>query len=903
MAPVAASRSLPSISPASPLLPEVEAMQATDKRTAAEALRADLATLPTDWRLVRVGPDKAPIAGDGWFDVDDYSPDDAASLNGSMPPAWGLKSGPASGALVLDLDSPGWRESFQEVTGHPITDLPSTIGWSSGKPERSAHAFAVDPDWWPYLRNRVNFTRPWREGDPLSKDGKKRAVTIWELRWDRHQSVLIGAHPETGAYRWLPGRSPADIPEPALAPDWLLDALIVQEIADTEPIEPTAEDADRAVAMLSHLPPADFTAYDDWLRVGMALHHTDPGLLVPWVDWCRSMANFDEAECLKKWESFGKGHRGRPASIATLHHLAKGYGYREPKRSRKATASATGPQQQQDATRKAKVARFVPRADSRARWGSRKLSHSRAMECFDRCVQVQAAKERNSLRRRARLLKAAADLGLSKYINRQELAQRVLEAKDQQEGRTFATLSAADRVAMERPRVQFLVPGLVPERDATILGGRAKVGKTRLAMAIAAALLNGSGLFDLGAPTPRDVILVSDDQADGDTADMLDALGIWDHPRLIWSRHFRLTENDLEALLQTVKAHPGALVILDSLRSIGRSLQHGENDPELGVMLYDLKGAVTEAGGTLLLIHHCNKSEGLIGVEALSGHNAIAGAANGILTLHYLPDDKGRPRKDDPQRRLVREARSGQGFDLVVSPLAGTGTFYRVGTFADWQRQQDESKAEQKANSDLRPGQQQALEVLADDGGWLTRRQVCDALGVKWVDRGRNSEAQKVRRALDRLVELGMAESERTGIEATWRASHGTQLGESLMTVMPPSDAKGSGVITPFDATDDHFTDGGTTASLSSLDRIAETEGHDREASLSSPIRAGEALPGDEALIDRLIAARQQNPGDAPSSLALVLDPDGALGITGRKVKDWLAHPAVQARIAGPAAA
>jgi phage/plasmid-associated DNA primase len=67
----------------------------------------------------------------------------------------------------------------------------------------------------------------------------------------------------------------------------------------------------------------------------MALHHTDPGLLTAWVDWCRPMSNFDEAECLAKWESFGKGHKGKPATIRTLHDLAKQHGYKEPKRSGK----------------------------------------------------------------------------------------------------------------------------------------------------------------------------------------------------------------------------------------------------------------------------------------------------------------------------------------------------------------------------------------------------------------------------------------------------------------------------------------------------------------------------------------------------------------------------------------
>lgn len=305
---------------------------------------SDLASLPSDWRLVRVGRNKKPIAGDGWFDVDDFSPDDALALNGSGPPAWGAKSGPASGGIVmLDLDSLGWDKSFREVTGHPVSDLPTTISWTSGKPQRSGHVFQVDEDWWEHLANRRYWSRPWREGDPLDKNGERKPVTLWELRWDRHQSVIIGAHPETGRYRWLKGCSPAELGDPAPAPDWLLEALVVQELPEAKPFKAGDADGERAVAMLQCIPASDYASYDAWLRIGMALHHTDAGLLSEWVEWCKGMgASFDEAECLRKWESFGKGHKGRAATIATLHYIAKQHGYTEPKRKRKLEPRAKG---------------------------------------------------------------------------------------------------------------------------------------------------------------------------------------------------------------------------------------------------------------------------------------------------------------------------------------------------------------------------------------------------------------------------------------------------------------------------------------------------------------------------------------------------------------------------------
>jgi hypothetical protein len=407
--------------------------------------------------------------------------------------------------------------------------------------------------------------------------------------------------------------------------------------------------------------------------------------------------------------------------------------------------------------------------DAKKQRREKQLSLTRRLACFNRCVEVESRRQRNSLTRRVRLLKAAEALGLSKFINRQEIAQRVLEAKDAQQGHRFEPLTAQQRMAMERPRVQWLIDGLIPAEDMSIVGGRAKVGKTRFALAIADSVLNGTEILDNRPETTRPVVLVTDDQADGDSADMLEALGIWDHPGLLWSRHFRLTESDLDALLKTVQANPGALVILDSLRSIGRSLQAGENDPEIGAILYDLKSAVIEAGGSLLVVHHCNKADGLIGTEALSGHNAIAGSANTIITLHYVPDQNGKPVKDVPQRRIVREARSGQSFDLVISGTAGTGRFHKVGTFAEWQETAKNAADDAKKQQRLSLQQREALEALEDAGQWMTRRQVCEAVSIEWGDRGRGKDARRIDDSLRRLVELGLAESMRAGTESTYR--------------------------------------------------------------------------------------------------------------------------------------
>lgn len=396
-------------------------------------------------------------------------------------------------------------------------------------------------------------------------------------------------------------------------------------------------------------------------------------------------------------------------------------------------------------------ARFTPRPDTSARWGFVKLGLRRRMEHFAHCIHSLVQSERNSIRRIARVRHAHAALELKTAINQKEIGQLILEAIDERTGNRFAALSAADRQAMPIPMVEWEVPGCIPRRDLTIIGGRAKVGKTRLANALVAALLKGQDFLGFGtAPDPRTVILVTDDQGDGDTAQMLQQLGLWDHPRLLWSRRFRVTESNIDALLQAITDNPGAIVILDSLRSITRSNAFGENDPEMGSLIYDLKQQVVDASGTLLLIHHCNKSNDSTGTEALSGHNAIAGAANTILTLHYL--SKG-PRllKDSPQRRLVREARSGPPADLVVEFVADSGGFDRIGDYeAITEAAEEAAGAAADIEAAIRSEAQDVKEALrflqayrlSADNRPPGLMDICHAIGVAPMDAQRKADLE-----------------------------------------------------------------------------------------------------------------------------------------------------------------
>jgi hypothetical protein len=115
-------------------------------------------------------------------------------------------------------------------------------------------------------------------------------------------------------------------------PAGLIEERRFVEARDLAPL-PTAKPAhwaaerDRAEAALAHLHP---DGYEQWIRVGMALHHasggSDEGFAV-WHQWSAKGETYDGIEdCRYHWASFG-GFNGRALGLGTLYAAAKAAGF------------------------------------------------------------------------------------------------------------------------------------------------------------------------------------------------------------------------------------------------------------------------------------------------------------------------------------------------------------------------------------------------------------------------------------------------------------------------------------------------------------------------------------------------------------------------------------------------
>ena len=86
------------------------------------------------------------------------------------------------------------------------------------------------------------------------------------------------------------------------------------------------------------------------------------------------------------------------------------------------------------------------------------------------------------------------------------------------------------------PELIWIVDNRIPQNDLSIIGGKPKVGKTRLSIGLARCLLMGEEFLDVKPAGLSKIILITDDQSDADSGQMLQAAGIYEHPNLYWPK-------------------------------------------------------------------------------------------------------------------------------------------------------------------------------------------------------------------------------------------------------------------------------------------------------------------------------------------------------------------------------
>ena len=292
----------------------------------------NLSLIPVDWPLTPLGNNKNPYISGSQnkpFTVNDI----AHEIEEGLCKAVGLLSGPVYnepyGFVWVDIDGPSVYEKIKELSGSSVEEaLPSTLTICSGKEGRERKLYKAPKQIWKhFVRNKYC----WH----ASVDREKL-----EILWQRHQGVLMGAHPDTEGYYTKDGQDFDFIEKIPNLPPWILTEIAIKNKKQGSPTESVGRvygpnfainttiglerTIKEAVDALWKLPPEAADDYDVWITIGQSLHSVDDSLLEQWDEWSKQSEKYKEGECHRRWLSFSKGG-GR--GIGSLFHLAKEHGF------------------------------------------------------------------------------------------------------------------------------------------------------------------------------------------------------------------------------------------------------------------------------------------------------------------------------------------------------------------------------------------------------------------------------------------------------------------------------------------------------------------------------------------------------------------------------------------------
>lgn len=242
-------------------------------------------------------------------------------------------------------------------------------------------------------------------------------------------------------------------------------------------------------------------------------------------------------------------------------------------------------------------------------------------------------------------------------------------------------------------RVRWLWPGWLPEGKLVTLDGDPGLGKSTLALTMAAHISAGSPMPDGTTPDrPRDVIVMSAEDAIADTIrPRLEAAGA-DLERVhafidvayLDSEGVRKTRPpsipaDLDRLEGMIIATDAAFVIIDVFVAFLHGTVNSHSDQDVRMVLFVLAQIAERTGTTFIVLRHLNKSGGSKAVYRGGGSIGIVGAARLGMVVGIDPDDENRCVLAVAKSNLARKPKS-MAYELIDSSAHGCARITWRGT-------------------------------------------------------------------------------------------------------------------------------------------------------------------------------------------------------------------------------
>ena len=250
---------------------------------------------------------KHPIAN-GWQNTPDWSDEQLENMQtaGHFDTGFGVL---CSGWLVVDVDARnGGIDSYTKLVEKIPSIMASGFIVSTGSGGGSKHLYYRVPKGVAFVQHLKGFP-----GIDFKSSG-----------------FVVGSgsmHASGNRYSTATG-TPSGVED---APQELVDllrkpertrAIIGDQFVDVSVIEMSE--------MLSFYPNQDLD-YDEWISVGMAIHHATNGSqegYAVWVNWSATSGKYNPAEMDKKWHSFGKC--AEPVTLGSIYYHAAKNGYIQP---------------------------------------------------------------------------------------------------------------------------------------------------------------------------------------------------------------------------------------------------------------------------------------------------------------------------------------------------------------------------------------------------------------------------------------------------------------------------------------------------------------------------------------------------------------------------------------------
>lgn len=425
--------------------------------------------------------------------------------------------------------------------------------------------------------------------------------------------------------------------------------------------------------------------------------------------------------------------------------------------------------------------------DSKGKPQAHRLSFEQRWQALEAHAATVAKQAWPLMKATASLAAHASELEIHRITSRQ--LEQLLEAAQRSQREASAPIEGGGTFTIQS--APWAVDGVF-RHGLNLLVGQAGAGKSRLAAAALAAWLRCDQTWlarEMPCTLPaeqRHALIIGTDQPLEDWAITLEPVGLVErlsttqvqlHPRLTLhplEAGTQLDADGLAAIRRWCDAHPGGAVLVDSLAAV---LPPGidEDKPAAARPIHALQEAMGTCWG--LVTHHTRKGagrEGNLGVGAGRGSSAIDGAVSRVIGLgliHKMENSVMVPQEADPRRELLSTKRGGATLHLVIRS-DGSGFWSNEGSAEDLKRQE----RRERTMANLTDSQTAAIGALEDAEGWLTGRQVAEALldpGDEYDARG--SHAAATRKVLKRLEVLGLVETQRVGLDRLYRLRLGQQ--------------------------------------------------------------------------------------------------------------------------------